>query len=141
VLLKHPSVAPRIEEIRREIQRALQPPQEFDPEAVDKNFLLAEFYQQVLMARDSGELKIANDALEKMGKLVGALADGSGNKAKIAPGEKVERAKVVTTDAKEVSEVHRFIERLADEFGDEPENGDPTDSTEAAGVSGPDSDG
>lgn len=138
-LAKRPNIIKRVEELRKDLQRNLIP-ESFDPAVVDREFIISELYAQVRLARDTGELKVANEALTLMGKIVGVLADGSGNKAKIAPGEKVERVQTITANAQEVSEVNRFIERLSNAFGDEPEDGDTPADNDADDTDGDDAD-
>lgn len=140
LLSRHPKIVARVEEIRKEIQRRLQP-QDFDPDVVDRGWIIAELYQQVLMARDAGELKVANEALTQIAKITGYLANGPGSNARIPPGEKTERdTTIIAGKAKEVSDIHSFIERLGNGVGDGASEGDLVGPGEAEDTDGPDGD-
>ncbi|MBK9496445.1 MAG: hypothetical protein IPO08_18460 [Xanthomonadales bacterium] len=105
------SIVTRVEEIRKELTSGsiVRVGDTFHPDDVTTEWLITEFYKQVVIGRDVGDMQSSNKALEIIGKLAGLIERPRTGRP---PREPLQQLSALRREAKDIQETVGLLEQI-----------------------------
>jgi len=110
-LSKRASVVKRVEEIHKELTSGsiVRVADTFHPDDVTAEWLITEFYKQVVIGRDVGDMQSSNKALETIGKLAGLIERPRTGRP---PRDPVQQLSHIRRETKDIQETVGLLEQI-----------------------------